>query len=70
MAGRCVDCGLCEDACPANIPLRLLYRKVNAIVAELFDYQAGSLTDGQPPLNILGDKVTLAPKAIEATSNR
>ena len=27
MAGRCIDCGLCEDACPVDIPLRLLYRK-------------------------------------------
>jgi ferredoxin len=70
MAGRCVDCGLCEDACPANIPLRLLYRKVNAIVTELFDYQVGSLTDRHPPLNMLGDKVTLEPKALETTSNR
>jgi formate dehydrogenase (coenzyme F420) beta subunit len=69
MAGRCVDCGLCEDACPANIPLRLLYRKVNEIVATLFGYQAGSLADGHPPLNILGDKVTLEPKALETTSN-
>jgi len=24
MAGRCIDCGLCEEACPSNIPLRTL----------------------------------------------
>ena len=34
MAGRCIDCGLCEDACPVDIPLRLLYRKVNQVVSE------------------------------------
>lgn len=63
MAGRCVDCGLCEDVCPMNIPLRLLYRKVNEIVAALFDYETGTSAD-QPPLNILGDKVTLEPRPI------
>ncbi len=53
MAGRCIDCGLCEEACPVNIPLRLLYRKVNEIVVQTFDYHTG--TDMETaPLNILG----------------
>lgn len=64
MAGRCIDCGMCEQACPANIPLRLLYRKVNAIVQELFDYENGVSSD-QPPFSILGDKVVLEPKPIQ-----
>lgn len=41
MAGRCIDCGLCEEACPANIPLRVLYRKINRIMEEEFQYQTG-----------------------------
>jgi ferredoxin len=61
MAGRCIDCGLCEDACPMDIPLRLLYRKVNALCIELFDYETG-VSDGQSPFNIIGDEVTLEPK--------
>jgi len=65
MAGRCIDCGLCEDACPADIPLRLLYRKVNEIVKDVFDYQTGSTTD-QSPFSQLGDKVTLEPRAMVA----
>jgi hypothetical protein len=48
-----------------NIPLRLLYRKVNAIVAELFDYETGISAD-QSPLNILGDKVVLEPRPLPA----
>ena len=56
MAGRCIDCGLCEDACPVDIPLRLLYRKVNEIVVNVFDYETGSSAD-QSPFSILGDKV-------------
>jgi ferredoxin len=63
MAGRCIDCGLCEDACPVDIPLRLLYRKVNEIVVNIFDYETGSRTN-QSPFSILGDKVTLEPKPL------
>lgn len=51
MAGRCVDCGLCEEACPMDIPLRLLYRKVNRIVKDLFDYDTG-VSQGPPPLTV------------------
>jgi formate dehydrogenase subunit beta len=53
MAGRCIDCGLCEDACPADIPLRLLYRSVNAIVKDLFGYETGTSHE-QPPFSLLG----------------
>lgn len=54
MAGRCIDCGLCEEACPVDIPLRLLYRKVNGIVTDLFGYETGVSHD-QTPFSILGD---------------
>jgi formate dehydrogenase subunit beta len=63
MAGRCIDCGLCEDACPVDIPLRLLYRKVNEIVVNVFDYETGTSTS-QSPFSILGDTVTLKPKPL------
>ena len=63
MGGRCIDCGLCEDACPAYIPLRLLYRKVNAIVRDEFGYETGVRAD-QSPFNLLGDEVTLKIKPI------
>lgn len=65
MAGRCIDCGLCEEACPMDIPLRLLYGKVNRIVQELFQYQAGSRAD-QPPFSALGDQPPLEPKPMRA----
>ena len=65
MAGRCIDCGLCEDACPVDIPLRLLYRKVNEIVRDVFDYETGT-SRSQSPFNILGEETTLEPKSIKA----
>ncbi|NTV33263.1 MAG: 4Fe-4S binding protein [Deltaproteobacteria bacterium] len=63
MAGRCTDCGLCEEACPAEIPLRVLYRKVNEIVKEVFGYETGAGSN-LSPLNLLGKEVTLEPKPI------
>jgi formate dehydrogenase (coenzyme F420) beta subunit len=42
LAGRCVDCGECERACPSGIPLGLLNRKVARIVADRYGY---SVTD-------------------------
>ncbi|MBI4285609.1 MAG: 4Fe-4S dicluster domain-containing protein [Chloroflexi bacterium] len=42
VAGRCTDCGNCERACPVNIPLRSLSKKMVDLVDELFDYKAGT----------------------------
>jgi|UniRef100_A0A7C3V629 ferredoxin len=64
MAGRCIDCGLCEEACPADIPLRVLYKKANILMKQLFDYETGSPTTGPSPWKFLGEKVTLEPKPL------
>ncbi len=55
MADRCIDCGLCEEACPADIPLRTLYRKVRETVKNLFGYLPGENIEDLPPLEVLGD---------------
>ena len=54
MAGRCVDCGLCEEACPVGIPLRTLYRKVGEAVESRFDYRPGRSLEEESPLAVLG----------------
>jgi ferredoxin len=54
MAGRCIDCNLCTEACPAQIPLRTLYKKVAEIVRDEFGYISGEQDSGKSPLNILG----------------
>ncbi len=54
MAGRCIDCNLCTEACPAQIPLRTLYKKVAEIVQDEFQYVTGLPGEGKSPLNILG----------------
>lgn len=58
MVGRCIDCGLCEEACPSNIPVRTLYKEVGKIVSDLFAYKAGEESEDKSPLNLLGE-VTL-----------
>jgi ferredoxin len=55
MVGRCVDCGLCEETCPVDIPLRVLYRRVREIVNDLFDYLPGEEKDQVSPVQLLGD---------------
>lgn len=53
MVGRCIDCGLCEEACPAGIPLRTLYKKVAEIVCDEFGYKTGFNVDEKSPFNII-----------------
>ena len=48
MAGYCIDCGLCEEACPAEIPLRFFYRGVNQIVEKTFGYKPGAEGECSP----------------------
>jgi len=55
MAERCSDCGLCEEACPANIPLRSLCKKARGIMGDLFDFLRGANQEGKGPLQLLGD---------------
>ncbi|MBI5532429.1 MAG: 4Fe-4S binding protein [Deltaproteobacteria bacterium] len=39
MAGRCVGCGECTRACPVDIPLGLILRKMTQTVEERFGYR-------------------------------
>lgn len=50
LAGRCVECGECQRACPVDIPLLALKRKLNKEIRELFDYEAGVDPRAMPPL--------------------
>jgi ferredoxin len=55
MVGRCIDCGLCEEACPADIPLRTLYKKVGEIIESDTGYRTGVNRDDKCPFNTYGD---------------
>jgi ferredoxin len=49
MAGRCVECGACEAACPVEIPLTKLYRELNQWFKENYAYIPGRSLDENPP---------------------
>lgn len=55
MVDRCIDCGLCEQTCPMNIPLRTIYRKMGKVMNELFNYAPGGTVEERSPLVALGE---------------
>ena len=50
LAGRCVDCGECERACPVGIPLRSINGKAAKVVEESFRFRAGLNPQAKSPL--------------------
>lgn len=50
LAGRCVDCGACDRACPVGIDLRTLTHRMVKDVREVYDYNAGVSLEEKPPL--------------------
>ena len=50
-AGRCTDCGACEEACPMDIPVRLLTKKLEKSCEDLYGWTAGLDPDTPMPLS-------------------
>jgi ferredoxin len=51
LAGRCVGCDACDAACPMDIPLSKLNRKLAKEVEEMFGYRTGDDPETAPPLS-------------------
>ncbi len=51
MSLSCVSCGMCEDACPSDIPIGRLISMVSADTTAVFNYSAGSNPEDPLPLN-------------------
>lgn len=49
LSGRCIGCHECERACPMDIPITLLTRKMGMLVKQEFNYAHGMAFD-QPTL--------------------
>lgn len=46
----CVQCGLCEQACPNSIPLMDLFIKVADRTQKTFEYHPGKTKDEKIPM--------------------
>jgi formate dehydrogenase subunit beta len=50
MVTSCIGCGLCDSACPNDLPVATLFRAVGQKVQEMFDYTPGRSVDEEPPV--------------------
>lgn len=46
----CVACGACDDVCPVDIPVSIIFKKVGESVQKLFDYTPGKDVEEKIPL--------------------
>ncbi len=50
-AGRCVDCGACVRACPMDINVRMLTKKLEKDCLDLYEWESGIDPDKRPVLD-------------------
>lgn len=50
MAISCVGCGMCQEACPNDIPVSSMFRLVGLRVQKIFDYVPGRSLEEELPL--------------------
>lgn len=56
VADSCVNCGQCQDVCPAELPLSRLAHLVHDDIAKMFGYRPGMEMDSRPPLRFAHDR--------------
>ena len=52
MVASCVGCGMCQEACPNDIPVFSIFRRVGAQVQGDFNYVPGRKLEEEPPLTV------------------
>jgi formate dehydrogenase subunit beta len=56
VADSCVNCGQCQDACPAEIPLARLVHMLNRELGAVFKYEPGMDVSAPPPLGTVTEE--------------
>ena len=46
----CIGCGSCEDVCPVDIPISVIFKKIGESVQKMFDYIPGKNVEEDIPL--------------------
>ena len=50
MASSCVQCGMCEEACPMGVPVFRIFKAVSTKVQALLAYEPGRRFDEEIPI--------------------
>lgn len=56
LTGRCVGCGECERACPVDIPLSVLNRKMGKLVQAKYGFVSGASVDEKAPFTTFSNE--------------
>jgi len=51
MATSCIGCGMCESACPSELPVALIFRTVGQETQAIFDYHPGRSLEEEVPVS-------------------
>ena len=52
MATSCVGCGMCDSACPSNLPISSLFSLIGSELQEMFEYVPGRDAAEEPPVSV------------------
>ena len=63
MGTSCVGCGVCESACPNDVPVSSLFNSIGEKLQALFEYVPGEDPAAEPPVASFKEKelVEVAP---------
>jgi formate dehydrogenase subunit beta len=56
MVTSCVGCGLCESACPSDLPVARVFRAVGEKVQDIFEYVPGRDPEEEIPISTFREK--------------
>ena len=52
MATSCVSCGMCDSACPSQLPVSQLFSLIGSELQEMFEYVPGQEPAAEPPVSV------------------